>query len=342
MRAIEITSSARRKCCASLNVPRGGRGGRGAGPRRGVGRGEPARRAAEEGPVPVPRARPTCRGWRSPGTVVDGDAAAMAEAGLKRGDASARWWRAAAMPTVASRRWAVLPSPAALTDVEGPACRKRSSPSGPTCSTAPPEWRRKRCWCRAEQRHRRHRDPAGEGGRREVIVTSLRRQAAACIALGADHAINYKSHDFVAEVKRITDGRAGATSCSTWWPATTWRASSQPADDGRLVIIAVQGGVKSQIDAGAVLRRRLTITGSTLRPRSVQSIGDREGAAHDGVALAGVGQGQAVIHQVFPAERAAEAHARWNRTSTSASWYCSGDEGELTTCVANWWSATGR
>jgi NADPH2:quinone reductase len=82
------------------------------------------------------------------------------------------------------------------------------------------------------------------------------------------------------------------------------------AEDGRLVIIAVQGGVEAQIDAGTVLRRRLVITGSTLRPRPV--------AFKAGIAAAlrehawpwlVSGQVKPVIHQVFEASQAAQAHA---------------------------------
>src|SRR5213078_491442 len=82
------------------------------------------------------------------------------------------------------------------------------------------------------------------------------------------------------------------------------------ADDGRLVIIAVQGGVKAQFDAGAVLRRRLTITGSTLRPRSVQFKTAVAKALRD-KAWPWIEKGlvKPVIHQVFPAHQAAEAHA---------------------------------
>jgi NADPH2:quinone reductase len=94
-------------------------------------------------------------------------------------------------------------------------------------------------------------------------------KCAACVALGADHAINYKTQDFAEEAKRSPTARA-STSSSTWWPAAMWRVRSKClAEDGRIVIIAVQGGTKSEFNAGLVLRRRLTITGSTLRPRPV-------------------------------------------------------------------------
>jgi len=82
------------------------------------------------------------------------------------------------------------------------------------------------------------------------------------------------------------------------------------AEDGRLVIIAVQGGVKAEIDAGAVLRRRLVITGSTLRPRPVAFKSDIANSLRTKAwPWLESGRVKAVIHQVFPAAEAAAAHA---------------------------------
>jgi NADPH2:quinone reductase len=82
------------------------------------------------------------------------------------------------------------------------------------------------------------------------------------------------------------------------------------AEDGRLVIIAVQGGVKSSFNAGLVLRRRLTITGSTLRPRSVAFKGAIAQALRERVwPLLASRQVRPVIHSTFPAAEAAKAHA---------------------------------
>jgi NADPH2:quinone reductase len=83
-----------------------------------------------------------------------------------------------------------------------------------------------------------------------VIVTAgSDDKCAACLALGADHAINYKTQDFVEEVKRLTGGAAW-TWCWTWWRALCGARIECLAEDGRLVIIAVQGGVKSEFNAG--------------------------------------------------------------------------------------------
>lgn len=102
-------------------------------------------------------------------------------------------------------------------------------------------------------------------------------QRAACVVLGAHHAINYRTSDFVAEVKRLTDGRGVNVVLDMVAGSYIAREIDCLAEDGRLAIIAVQGGAKSEFNAGLVLRRRLTITGSTLRPRPVafkQAIAD--------------------------------------------------------------------
>lgn len=104
----------------------------------------------------------------------------------------------------------------------------------------------------------------------EVIVTvGSDEKAAACLALGATHAINYRTHDFVQEVGRLTGARGVDVVLDMVAGDYVAREIDCLADDGRLVIIAVQGGVKSGFNAGSLLRRRLTITGSTLRPRPV-------------------------------------------------------------------------
>ncbi len=94
-------------------------------------------------------------------------------------------------------------------------------------------------------------------------------KCAACLTLGADHAINYKTHDFAKEVLAITHGRGVDVILDMVAGDYVAKEIELLAEDGRLVLIAVQGGVKSQVNAGLVLRKRLTLTGSTLRPREV-------------------------------------------------------------------------
>ena len=93
--------------------------------------------------------------------------------------------------------------------------------------------------------------------------------AQACLALGADHAINYKTQDFAEEAKKLTGGKGVDVILDMVAGSYVDREVKCLAEDGRIVIIAVQGGTKSEFNAGLVLRRRLTITGSTLRPRPV-------------------------------------------------------------------------
>jgi NADPH2:quinone reductase len=91
----------------------------------------------------------------------------------------------------------------------------------------------------------------------------------AILALGADHAINYRTQDFEVELKRLTEGRGVDVVLDMVAGDYVARELRCLAEDGRLVIIAVQGGVKSEVNAGLVMRNRLTVTGSTLRVRPV-------------------------------------------------------------------------
>ena len=135
-------------------------------------------------------------------------------------------------------------------------------------------------------------------------------KCAACVALGADHAINYRSHDFAAEALRLTGGRGVDVVLDMVAGDYVAREVSCLAEDGRLVIIAVQGGVKAQFDAGLVLRRRLVITGSTLRPRPVAFKTAIAKALHERVwPLLATGSVKPVIHSTWPAAQAAQAHA---------------------------------
>ncbi len=141
-----------------------------------------------------------------------------------------------------------------------------------------------------------------------VIVTAgSDEKCAACLALGADHAINYRTADFVAEVKRLTGGAGVNVVLDMVAGAYVAREIECLAEDGRLVIIAVQGGVKSEFNAGLVLRRRLTVTGSTLRPRSLAFKSAIADALKANVwPLMGDGRIKPVIHSVFAAAQAAD------------------------------------
>jgi NADPH2:quinone reductase len=135
----------------------------------------------------------------------------------------------------------------------------------------------------------------------------------ACLKLGAHHAINYKTADFAEEAKRLTGGKGIDVILDMVAGGYVAREIDCLAEDGRLVIIAVQGGVKAEINAGLVLRRRLTITGSTLRPRPVAFKGAIAKALRERVwPLLESGAVKPIIHSRFAAagepSGAAQAH----------------------------------
>jgi len=265
-----------------------------------------------KGFYPVPPGASDLPGLEIAGTIDSGDEAAMAAAGLKVGD------RVCALVAGGGyAEWCVapvgqcLPVPSNLTDIEA-----ASLPE--TFFTV---------WSNVFDRARLK---SGEilliqGGSSGIGVTALQMakaagatvfvtvgsddKAAACLALGADHAINYRNQDFAVEAKRLTHDRGVDVILDMVAGSYVTRELSCLAEDGRLVIIAVQGGVEAKVDAGVVLRRRLTITGSTLRPRPL--------AFKSAIAASLLknvwpwlqsGQIKPVIHQVFPAAQAAQAH----------------------------------
>ena len=135
-------------------------------------------------------------------------------------------------------------------------------------------------------------------------------KCAACRALGADHAINYRSQDFSAVAKDLTGGQGVNVILDMVAGDYVAREVECLAEDGRLVIIAVQGGIQSGFNAGLVLRRRLVITGSTLRPRPVAFKAAIAASLRANVwPLLEQGRVKPVIHSTFDASRAAEAHA---------------------------------
>ena len=147
-------------------------------------------------------------------------------------------------------------------------------------------------------------------GAKVIVTAGTDDKVAACLALGADVGINYKTHDFVAEVKAATGGHGANVVLDMVAGDYLAREMQCTAEDGRIVIIAVQGGVKCEVNAGEVLRRRLTITGSTLRPRPIAFKGAIAAALRQRVwPLIDAGQIKPVIHSVFPAAQASDAHA---------------------------------
>lgn len=129
-------------------------------------------------------------------------------------------------------------------------------------------------------------------------------------ALGADMGINYREKDFVEEVKAATDGRGADVILDMVAGDYVLRNIKCLADDGRIVIIALLGGNKGEIDGSHLMRRRLTITGSTLRPRPVAFKAEIAKNLRKHVwPLLEAGKIKPIIHATFPLEEAWKAHA---------------------------------
>ena len=147
-------------------------------------------------------------------------------------------------------------------------------------------------------------------GSKTIVTAGSDDKCAACLALGADHAINYRTQDFVAEVKRVTEGRGVDVILDMVAGDYIAREVECLADDGRIALIAVQGGVQSSLNAATLLRRRLSLTGSTLRPRSVAYKTVLAKALRERVwPLLESGAIKPVIYRNFAAAKASEAHA---------------------------------
>jgi NADPH2:quinone reductase len=265
------------------------------------------------GNYPVPPGASDIPGLEVAGEIIAGDAAAMAAAGFKPGDrvcalvAGGGYAELCAAPL-----GQCLPVPKGLSDIEA-----ASLPE--TFFTV---------WSNVFDRVRLQ---AGEtlliqGGTSGIGVTAIQmakalgaqviatagsdEKCAACLVLGADHAINYKTADFSVEAKRLTDGKGVHVILDMVAGSYVAREVECLAEDGRLVIIAVQGGVKAEFNAGMVLRKRLSITGSTLRPRPIafktaiaQSLRAKVWPLLESGAI------KPVIFKTFPADAAAQAHA---------------------------------
>ena len=263
------------------------------------------------GNYPAPPGASNIPGLEVAGSIVSGDVSAMAAAGFKVGD------RVCAL--VAGGGYAelcvapvgqCLPVPKGFTDIEA-----ASLPE--TFFTV---------WSNVFERGRL---VAGEtfliqGGSSGIGVTAIQiakamgaivivtvgsdEKCAACTALGADHAINYKTADFVEEVKKITGGKGVDVVLDMVAGSYVAREIECMAEDARLVIIAVQGGVQAEFNAGLVLRKRLTITGSTLRQRPVEFKTRIADAIRQKVwPLLESGAVKPVIHSTFAAADAKEA-----------------------------------
>jgi len=136
-----------------------------------------------------------------------------------------------------------------------------------------------------------------------------------CVGLGADHVINYRTQDFVAEIKRITAGRGVDVVLDMVGGLYIEKNIGLLTYEGRLLQIAfLQGSEVSEFDFMPVMTRRLTITGSTLRPRSVEEKAGIANALRERVwPLLESGRIKIVVHKIFPASEVAEAHRMMER-----------------------------
>jgi NADPH2:quinone reductase len=147
-------------------------------------------------------------------------------------------------------------------------------------------------------------------GHRVFATAGSADKCRACEELGAERAINYKDEDFATVVKELTGGKGVDVVLDMVGGDYVAREVSCLADDGRIVVIALLGGAKANVDLGQVLRRRLTITGSTLRPRPVAFKAQIARELRERVwPLLAAGTIKPVIYKTFALEEAGAAHA---------------------------------
>ncbi len=148
-------------------------------------------------------------------------------------------------------------------------------------------------------------------GARVVTTVGSHDKARECVRLGADVAINYKIEDFVEATRAATNGKGANVILDMVGGDYTPRNHAAAAIDGRIVQIATLRGAKVEIDLRVVMAKRLYLTGSTLRPRSVAEKAAIADALRDKVwPLLAEGRCKPVIDSVFPLAEAARAHER--------------------------------
>lgn len=134
-------------------------------------------------------------------------------------------------------------------------------------------------------------------------------KASFCRAFGADAAINYRNEDFVARVRELTDGEGVDVVLDMVGGDYIPRNVSVLRRDGRLVLIAFQRGSRADMDFNLVMRNRLVVTGSTMRPRTVaEKTRIRDALQREVWPACAAGQVRVHVHATYPLEQVAEAH----------------------------------
>jgi len=266
-----------------------------------------------KGAYPPPAGASPIPGLEVAGVVASGDTEAMAAAGLKVGDAVcalvagggyASWCvapvvqclpvpkglsmvEAAALPETFFTAWSNVFDRAGLLAGETVLIQGGSSGIGVTAIQL-----------------------AKAMGAHVLVTAGSDEKCQACLDLGADHAINYKTSDFAERVLALTQGRGVDVILDMVAGSYVAREVGCLAEDGRLVIIAVQGGIDASFDASLVLRKRLKITGSTLRPRPIAFKAAIAAQLKATVwPLLEAGSVRVQIFKTFAAADAAQAHA---------------------------------
>jgi putative PIG3 family NAD(P)H quinone oxidoreductase len=147
-------------------------------------------------------------------------------------------------------------------------------------------------------------------GARVFTTARTEEKCAVCRDIGAERAINYVDEDFVEVIKEATDGRGVDVILDIVGGDYTVRNLAALAMEGRLVQVAVQGGAKPEIPLFTIMQKRITLTGSTLRARSVADKGAIADALRENIwPLFDAGSIKPLVHKTYPLAEAAEAHA---------------------------------
>jgi NADPH:quinone reductase len=148
-------------------------------------------------------------------------------------------------------------------------------------------------------------------GAKVIATAGSAEKCKACLEIGADRAVNYRSEDFVAAAREATGGKGVDVTLDMVGGDYTERNIAAAAEEGRIVQIAVLGGADVKINIARVMMKRVTLTGSTLRPRTREAkAGFARALAAKVWPLLAAGTVRVVMDSTFPLAKAADAHRR--------------------------------